>query len=223
FSDTGYFQRRPFLAYAEEAATRGSQVVVDNRQDGINQTQPHEGQSILSLSPNADWLAYISPETPGETEFIGPLRLMNSATGEIRLLSRNPVATFFWSPDGRYLAALLPILPVGGDINAAISHKATTAKTTIQGSLPQLDLVLFEAASGEGRRLLTFTPTLTFLSQLMPFFDQYALSHRIWSPNNDALVLPMLEDGRSYIYIVPIHGGDKRFLAEGSMAAWSQQ
>jgi TolB protein len=77
--------------------------------------------------------------------------------------------------------------------------------------------------TGEGRRLLNFTPTLTFLSQLMPFFDQYALSHRLWSPTSDALVLPLLEDGRSFIYIVPIHGGDRRFLAEGSMASWSQQ
>lgn len=226
-ANPGYFQAPGIsgdgrlLAYAEELATLSSRVVVTDRQAGDSQTQPHEGGSILSLSPDANWLAYISPDTPGETEFIGPLRLMHTATGEIRLLSQNDVAAFFWSPDGRYLAAFLPNLP-GGDINVALPGKMH-AKTASQTRLPTLNLVIFDVASGNGRQLLTFIPTLTFISQLLPFFDQYALSHRLWSPASDALVLPMLEDGRSIIYTVPIHGGGKRFLAEGSMAFWSQQ
>ncbi len=146
---------------------------------------------------------------------------MNTATGEVRLLSQNPVVAFFWSPDGRYLAALLPHVP-NSHINALASGK-NSAKIAAQNGLPTLNLVVFDIASGEGRLLLSFTPTLTFLSQLLPFFDQYALSHRLWSPASDALVLPMLEDGRSNIYIVPVHGGGKRFLAEGSMSFWSQQ
>lgn len=223
----GYFQAPGIsgdgrlLAYAEEIASLNSRVVVTDRQGGDSQTQPHEGRSILSLSPDANWLAYISPDTPGDTEFIGPLRLMHTVTGEIRLLSRNDVAAFFWSPDGRYLAAFLPNLP-GGDINAALPGKIM-AKTAVQNRLPTLNLVIFDVASGDGRHLLTFTPTRTFLTQLLPFFDQYALSHRLWSPAGDALVLPLLEDGRSALYVVPIHGGGKRFLAEGSMAFWSQQ
>ncbi|MCL4266716.1 MAG: PD40 domain-containing protein [Anaerolineae bacterium] len=226
-ANPGYFQAPGIsgdgrlLAYAEETGALSSRVVVNNLQDGASQTQSHEGGSILSLSPDANWLAYISPDKPGETEFIGPLRLMNTITGEIRLLSQNDVAAFFWSPDGRYLAAFLPNLP-GGDINVALPGK-TSAKTASQTRLPTLNLVIFDVASGNGRQLLTFIPTLTFISQLLPFFDQYALSHRLWSPASDALVLPMLEDGRSIIYTVPIHGGGKRFLAEGSMAFWSQQ
>ncbi len=209
------------LAYAEELTGLTSRVVVNDIQAGDSQTQPHEGRSILGLSPDAGWLAYISPDTPGETEFIGPLRLMNTATGEIRLLSRNDVVAFFWSPDGRYLAAFLPNLP-GGDINVALPGKVR-AKTADQNQMPTLNLVIFEVATGEGRRLFTFAPTRTFLTQLLPFFDQYALSHRLWSPASDALVLPVLEDGRSALYVVPIHGGSTQFLAEGSMPSWSQE
>ena len=76
--------------------------------------------------------------------------------------------------------------------------------------------------SGEGRVILEFTPTLTFLSQFLPFFDQYALSHRIWSPQSNALVLPVQEGDTSQIILVPARGGAPRTLGEGSMPSWSQ-
>jgi TolB protein len=224
----GYFQAPGIsadgriLVYAEEIARADSQVVAANSSTGNNQAQPHAGQVAMSLSPTADLLAYISPDNPEATDFFGPLRLMEVATGQVRLLSREHVAAFFWSPDGRYLAAFIPNLPGGGDINA-LSNARTTAKAAAQNGLPTFKLVVFDAASGEGRLVWTFTPTFTFLTQLVPFFDQYALSHRLWSPASDALVLPALEDGRSHIYIVPIHGGPQQFLAEGSMSFWSQR
>jgi TolB protein len=63
---------------------------------------------------------------------------------------------------------------------------------------------------------------------LLPFFDQYALSHRIWSPNSDAVVLPIAESDETAdiagIYIVPIarRSGPPRRIAEGAIAFWSQ-
>jgi TolB protein len=150
---------------------------------------------------------------------------MNTTNGEISLLNRSPVVAFFWSPDGRSIAAFVPEVLQDGDINAVRPElkEDVSAKPNQQLNLPTLRLIVFDIETGEGTSLLTFTSTLTFLTQFVPFFDQYAFSHRLWSPTSDALVLPVLEDGRSQIYIIPTQGGQKRHLAEGSMPSWSQQ
>lgn len=224
----GYFQAPGIsgdgriLVYAEERARLDSQIVVADTDTGSNQAQRHAGQAAMSLNPDGTLLAYISPEAPDATDFFGPLRLMDVATGQVTLLSRELVTAFFWSPNGRVIAAFVPSLS-GGDINVALPAKRVLARPGTQVSLPTFKLIVFDVATGEGKLLLTFTPTITFLTQFLPFFDQYALSHRIWSPDSTALVLPIVEDGRSQIYVIPIHGGPKQFLVEGSMPSWSQQ
>lgn len=213
------------LAYAEDFNNLDSQVVVTDITSGNSQTEKHVGQTALELNPAANHLAYISPDADHESEIIGPLKLMNVANGETSLLNRAPVIAFFWSPDGRYIAAFVPEVLQGSDINAAntLLKNDVSAKPNPQINLPTLRLIVFDIETGEGTSLLSFTPTLTFLTQFVPFFDQYALSHRLWAPSSDALVLPVLEDGRSQIYVIPTQGGQKQHLAEGSMPSWSQQ
>jgi TolB protein len=62
-----------------------------------------------------------------------------------------------------------------------------------------------------------------FVSQFLPFFDQYALSHRLWSPDSSALVLPARVEGASQIMLFPADGGEPRPVAPGSMAFWSHE
>jgi TolB protein len=77
--------------------------------------------------------------------------------------------------------------------------------------------------------ITTFKPARSFASLLLPFFDQYALSHRIWSPNSDAVVLPILEsdDTRDiagiYIVLIERRSGPPKRIAEGTIAFWSQR
>ena len=60
-----------------------------------------------------------------------------------------------------------------------------------------------------------------FVRQLLPFFDQYALSHSLWSPEADALVLPLVgDDERTRATIVPLDGGEPLPIAEGEVAFW---
>lgn len=210
-----------FWAYAQEKSLNRSELIVADTNTGDNQQQPHTGTLVLSMSPTGQEIAFISPIEADAENFVGPLQLMDSATGQTTLISQQNVAAFFWSPNGRYIAAFIPQTIFGNDINAA-KHVPPLAKPT-QQSLPTLNLVIFDTETGEGRQILTFQPTLTFLSQFMPYFDQYALSHRIWSPNSQSIVLPILEDGRSHIYIIPINGSPKQFLATGSMSSWSQK
>ncbi len=60
------------------------------------------------------------------------------------------------------------------------------------------------------------------LTQFIPYFDQYARSHRLWSPASDAVVLPLVDDaGTSHITIVPADGSSPRSITEGVAAFWS--
>ena len=91
-----------------------------------------------------------------------------------------------------------------------------------------LNLWVVDLDRDDDRLVLTFEPVDIFINQFLPFFDQYAKSHRIWSPDSNALVLPMMRAGENGLraarivvvstaadYPEPVSIGD------GDMAAWS--
>lgn len=209
-----------YLAYAEEVAGGSSRLVVLDTQSDDAVQQRHAGIVAMAWSPTANQLAFTSGSEPDSRSFVGPLRLMDAATGEVRVLSLEPIVGFFWSPDGRYLAAISLLRNGEGDINVE-GGKTAVGKRAAQQNLPRLRLLIYDVTSDEGRRLFEFVPTITFATQFLPFFDQYSLSHRLWSPASDALVLPMIEDRRNQIFIINVTTGQKRFLAEGLMPFWS--
>ena len=209
-----------YLAYAEVMNGNNSQLVIVDQESDTMVTQRHAGQVAMAWSPSANQLAFTSGTEAGSSAFIGPLRLMDAVTGDVRVISDEPIIAFFWSPDGRFLAALSIARSNEGDINAQL-EKEPLSKPGLQQNLPQLRLLVYDVNEDEGRVLLSFVPTFTFASQLLPFFDQYALSHRLWSPDSSALVLAMIEDGRNQIFIINTATGQKRYLADGQMPFWS--
>ena len=212
-----------YLAYAEAMTGNSSLVVVDNESDAVVEER-HAGLVALAWSPTANQLAFTNGTEPDSASFVGPLRLLDAATGDVRLITNESVVAFFWSPDGRYLAALTIFSRNEGDITAQLPRlpqKESASKPNQQRNLPQLRLLVYDVVADEGRVLLNFVPTFTFATQFLPFFDQYALSHRLWSPDSGSLVLPMIEDGRNQIFIINVVTGQKRFLAEGLMPFWS--
>lgn len=211
-----------WLSFAE-AADAGSQVVALRLADGQRHTVPHRGLAAMSWSPTADLLAFISPAADGPF-FFGPLRLLDVETGAVDTLTNETVLAFFWSPDGRTIAYLTRN-------DDSPRPQANASSVLVGNGRPQghpavlLRLALVDVASGARQTLATFQPTAVFLTQFIPFFDQYALSHRLWSPASDALVLPMVDEGgQEGIYVVSAAGetaGERRFVAPGSMAFWS--
>lgn len=214
-----------FWAYAEQNTAENSSLIIWDTETMTEQSLRHAGLVAMTWSPSANQLAFTTGAAPEDNNFVGPLRLMDAATGETTLLSSDDVAAFFWSPNGRFLAAISLAQTTEDDINVQAPDviKPQLFKSLNQLTLPLLKLVVFDVASGEGRVLLNFTPTINYLSQFLPFFDQYALSHQIWSPDSEAIVLPVLEETIEKIYVVPVNGGQKRFLAEGTMSFWSRQ
>jgi TolB protein len=144
-------------------------------------------------------------------------------TGENDLLSLERVRAFFWSPDGSKIAFLVD--SVGPRINASLSNLRRGRGRVLNQFQPgrEMELWVVDIATGNSRLLTTFTPTPIFLLQFLPFFDQYALSHRLWSPDSTALVIPTLQDETPHLMVVPVNGGSPDVLRVGDMAFWSHQ
>ncbi len=65
-----------------------------------------------------------------------------------------------------------------------------------------------------------FSPSRQWLGQFLPFFDQYARSHRVWSSGGDAVVLPMRDaDGLPVVTVVGLDGTTS-VIGRGDMPFW---
>jgi hypothetical protein len=60
------------------------------------------------------------------------------------------------------------------------------------------------------------------VNQLLPYFDQYALSHRLWSPDSASILLPLVDSvGRDQVVVVPADGSEPRPITGGAKGFWS--
>ena len=221
-----------YLAYAT-SSRGGSAAVVVESPDGVTHHEvPVFGAAALEFDPAGNALAFVAPDKAGTTPDlpVGPLRAIDPASGAVRTLLGGSVVSFFWAPDGRTIAALRVKGP--GDTNVASRTDpvgvlakagvpaAQTAAQTAAGIL--LDVVFVDVASGAIRSERVVRLSDLFVSQVLPFFDQYALSHRFWSPDGSSIVLPIDdEQGVSQLRIFPADGSESRQLATGVVGFWS--
>ncbi len=105
----------------------------------------------------------------GESAALVILDLISQTTTEV---TSAPIVAFFWSRDGSRLAALAA--PGDGRVQWLV----------VEGSATRL--------------LPPFHPTRRWASSVLPFFEQYAQSHAVWSSDSTTLVAPAVDaDGRS--------------------------
>lgn len=207
-----------YWSFTAENSDGQRHLVVQNGLGLPEKQLPHIGSLAQSWSPAAEKLAFFSP-VKDETAFFGPLRLLDLAIGETQLLTEQTVVAFFWSPDGEQIAYLT--LHGLDNIEAFVPAKSRRSQVAQNISIPQLDLWVVKVATQEVRLLASFEPTPLFVSQFLPFFDQYALSHHLWSPASDAIVLPVLLEGESQIMVVKVPTGISQIISEGMIAFWS--
>jgi TolB protein len=229
-SEPGFFQapgispNGRLWAYAQvDGDDNGQLTILDVETEQPVQTAPHLGLVAMSWNPVSDVLAYITPGIEAPV-FYGPLHLLDAATGESAVIANDLVIAFFWSPDGRYIAYFTVADTDDSAIQAGLPGKDRQAsKPGLQGEDDLfLEVWVADTQDGSIRRLRAFEPTDLFVFQFLPFFDQYSLSHRIWSPDSSALVLPVVEDGAPHISVVPIDGSEVRVLVDGIVGFWSQ-
>lgn len=119
--------------------------------------------AAFSLSPAGDDLAVADTDQPESGQY-DRLFLIGTGGGAPRMLADEPLLAHFWSPDGRKL-----IYVVFDPDRRTFAWKLVERN----GGLP---VVVAE-----------FLPSADLLTALT-FFDQYALSHSIWSPDSSYIV-----------------------------------
>jgi TolB protein len=227
-----------YWAFDEEDSDGGRHLVITSHTRETRLALEHVGGVAFGWSPTSDLLAYICP-TRSFHHFYGPLRLFDVASQQQRILADETVLAFFWSPDGQQIAYLTmatapPLAHAGGwapgngvssngQRNGSNGHMPpphTSVRPSTEDD-PILNMWVVDVQSNQRRLLTAFQPSEEFVTQFMPFFDQYILSHRLWSPASDALVLSIVADQRPQVMIMPLNGDQPRIIAEGSMAFWS--
>jgi TolB protein len=118
-------------------------------------------------------------------------------TGERDVVLAESMAAFFWSPEGRRLAVL---------------------------GLAGPGLLQWIVSDGERvNRLDPFRPSTRWLREVLPFFEQYAQSHAVWSADGAQLVAPALAADGSPEAVVQAVDGDApdRRVPDATLAWWA--
>ncbi len=223
FNAPGLSASGDYLAYAELSGGGTRIILAGNTPENadVRRELPYEGLSVLSWSPTADQLAVMNPPVATRLPY-GPIRLLDAKTGDLTPLVETTAIAFFWSPDGKNIAYIAPLRRNDGDVTDSLGGpNAVKVSARVAQDLPLLELRVVNVKTGDDRLLSAFTPTPLFFGQFLPFFDQYALSHRVWSPDSTALALPMLTEGGSKVVVVPLEG-ETQVLGDGEMPFWSR-
>jgi TolB protein len=121
------------------------------------------GQIAFRLSPDGRMVAFLEG---GDQRVFQRLIVVDTATGDRNVLLSRPMHSFWWSPDGRRIAVA----------------------SLADGGLDALAWSVVDLATRGEIDLGVNVPTAEF-QFMQTFFDQYAHSHAIWSPDSRAIVV----------------------------------
>ena len=200
------------FAYMDVADGEGSLVVAPV-------ADPENGRSILDVgrraafiwSPGGDELA-VADQLGSGNDIFERLRIVSSDGQEVQLIGEGPILAFFWSPQGDRLAWFAL------DLEAQL-----------------FDAKIFDGSGGSGqgsRQLFKFRPSAESFTMLS-FFDQYAHSHSVWSPDGTQLVVSGIREGgagggngtaptEDKVFVLDAVGDEApSSIASGTLAFWS--
>jgi WD40 repeat protein len=206
---------RTSIAFVRHDGTGTDAIVVAARDGSREQTMEVFGTAAVNFDPAGDTLAGIGPtESKPPAGFpLGPLRLMDVKSGIVRTLIDGRVVSFWWSPDGRTIAALR-LQPASG---SGLPSPAPTADETQS----EIHLLFVDVATTKTRSDPVVQVSLNFVNGVLAYFDQYALSHRVWAPDSSSILLPETgSDGSTHV-MIRFPDGEPPIALDGELGFWS--
>ena len=235
--DPGFF-RSPavshdgaYRAYVTTGQDSTGIVTVESADRSRRQFAPVFGVAAVSFAPTGGTLAFVGGQQPSPDDLsfpLGPLRAIDPVTGDTRTLLDGQVVAFFWSPDGKTIAALSIDAP-GDEVVGVSGSVLATARGPTIGTDPgppgadgvPLTLTFVDVASGSVRAKRAAQVTGTFVNNILPYYDQYALSHRIWAPDSSAIALPLVVNGKDRLFVIPTDASEGKPLEGAQLGFWS--
>jgi TolB protein len=218
-----------FVAYLAPGDGAIGEVVRESR-DGSGTTRTRVfGPAAMSFSPVSDQLAFLAPDQPTSSPLplpVGPLRLLDPDAAGPRTLLGGSVVAYFWSPTGKQIAVLRledrddPVVEAGLDGGVILARAPLRASETAAGLALRLSFVTVADGTLRSERVVRVSDL--FVNQVLPFFDQYALSHRFWSPDGTVIALPVVGDGDvTEVQVIPADGSQPVVAATAEIGFWS--
>lgn len=131
------------------------------------------------------------PEIPRDAVVV-----LDYAANTIEIASDGPAFGFFWSPDERSLLILAPAETEG-----------------------EVEWIVW--SDGKVLSRVSSAPSIPFLRDVVPFFDQYAQAWTPWSPDSESFAFVGSIDGISGVWVQDLSQESPLFLTAGDWVAWS--
>lgn len=197
-----------WLAYGDQAKEKDKTALMIAAADGsaAKSLGTFPEKITMEWSPTQPQLA-IATSSFASDPLVEHLRLIDVPSGKVRTLVKEHFAAYFWSPDGsRILYA---------------RRKPDSFLWT---------WCVVEVADSKVHEIVDFLPARPMLI-VFQYFDQYALSHRLWSPDSkhfvftgsagpDAHPATAIRSPSVYVVDATSHATPK-VVADGHIAFWS--
>ncbi len=216
-----------YFGYVSAGAAGDAEVIAAERGGAGAKTMPVFGVAAIAFDPTGDTLAAVGPAGPALPTGVpvGELRLLDPVSGAVRTLLDGTVIASWWSPDGKTIAALRiqPIAASDASPSPAASGSPPAGGSPAPSpSAPPQEVRLFFVDVASGATSSTVVqPSQLFIDQFFPYFDQYALSHRLWAPDSSSFLMPEADpSGVMHVSVIPRDGGAASTI-DGAFAFWS--
>lgn len=197
-----------WLAYGDQAKEKDKTELMIAAADGsaAKSFGTFPEKITLEWSPTHSQLAVATSAFAGDP-LVEDLRLIDVPSGKVRTLTKDNFAAYFWSPDGT---------------------RILYARRKFDSFLWTWCIV--DIATGKIHEVSDFLPARPMLI-VFQYFDQYALSHRLWSPDSKRFVFtgsagsdahPATAIRTPSVYVVDATSkATPQVIADGHVAFWS--